>query len=306
MKLYIAGPMRGLPNYNFPMFDWARDHLNLMGIGAISPADHDRELGFVTEVAGVVETTDTFDINTVMRWDLAQVAGADGILLLPGWEDSSGARHERYVAEACGLRIFHFVASWADKTGYYYEEKPVVIIGVAGYAQAGKDTVGRILKERGFDRLAFADALRDMLYALNPAVVVRTGTKFDVRHIVDLHGWEWAKAHTDIREYLQRLGTEAGRKVLGSDIWVRTAMAKVQPGGSYVFTDVRFPNEAKAIKDVGGEVWRVERPGTGPANDHPSETALDDWDYDFVLHNNLDFIQLEWLVENRLSAPVAG
>ena len=57
-------------------------------------------------------------------------------------------------------------------------------------------------------------------------------------------------------------------------------------------TDVRFPNEAQRIKDLGGVVWRVKRPGVGPANYHESETALDDWPFDAVLENDGNLVDL--------------
>jgi hypothetical protein len=162
-----------------------------------------------------------------------------------------------------------------------------MIIGLSGYAQAGKDTTGSILvEEHGFHRVAFADALKDFLYALNP-IIHSGGVR--LRSVVDQRGWEFAKRVTEVRELLQRLGTEAGRGILGQDIWIRTAMAKLHEGNHgnhHVFTDVRFPNEATMIKHHGGEVWRVWRPGTRAANAHASETSLDDWTFDYEIPNN--------------------
>lgn len=106
-----------------------------------------------------------------------------------------------------------------------------------------------------------------------------------------------------VRDLLQRLGTEAMRDGLHKNVWVNALMAdyvhtKVQwsqgPIGGYedgplpnwIITDTRFPNEAKAIKDKGGIVIKVDRPGVVPINDHPSETALKDYDFDYVIHNN--------------------
>lgn len=294
MRLYIAGPMRGLPDYGFPSFDGVRDALLAEGHEPISPADHDREIGYVDESSGSVVTTDAFDIDVVMRWDLAQVAQSDGIVLLPGWEDSRGAAHERYVAQACGLSIYHAKQNDNGTWSVGNLERPATIIGLSGYAQSGKDTAGAALVEHlGFERVGFADALKNVLYNLNPTVEVLDGIIrvadhpwcLPVQAVVDGYGWEWAKANSSVRELLQRLGTEAGRHVLGDDVWVRTAMAKVKPGGRYVFTDVRFPNEAQAIKDLGGEVWRIDRRGSNPVNAHASETELDGWAFDRRIHN---------------------
>lgn len=57
----------------------------------------------------------------------------------------------------------------------------------------------------------------------------------------------------------------------------------------WVITDTRFPNEADAIKQKGGILIRVTRLGVGPVNDHPSETALDDYDEDYVVSNVKDY-----------------
>ena len=65
---------------------------------------------------------------------------------------------------------------------------------------------------------------------------------------------------------------------------------------NWIITDVRFPNEAKAIKDRGGIVIRVNRTyytedkkyiiGYDPFETHPSETALDDYEFDYVIEND--------------------
>ncbi len=52
-----------------------------------------------------------------------------------------------------------------------------------------------------------------------------------------------------------------------------------------VFTDCRFPNECELVRKLGGRMWRVER-GERLPEQHPSETALDNWKFDRVLHNN--------------------
>lgn len=298
LSLYISGPMRNIPKTNFPMFDACRDHLEALGHHAISPADNDRQVDPLVEtrtgwLEGKPDEDSPLNFTELMVWDIDQIIHADGIVLLPGWEHSTGAAYELSAARGTGKRVFYFTPrdGMLRIEAYITEEQQPTVIGISGYAQAGKDTIGSVLTESaGFVRVAFADALREVLYALNPSVCVQTGPSFvdflwtTVVDVVEDKGWEWAKANSDVRGYLQRLGTEAGRQILGDDIWVRTAMAKVN-GGKYVFTDVRFPNEARAILDKGGQVWRVERPGVAPVNPHPSETALDDWPFDLVIFN---------------------
>lgn len=171
-----------------------------------------------------------------------------------------------------------------------------MIVGLAGYARAGKDTAGTYLVGHfGFQRRSFADTLRAVLLATDP--MVPAGRHATVRgdapsfvplhHLVDMFGWEEAKATEPdsaygVRALLQRLGTDAGRRHLGENVWVDAAMRDLPE--RTVFTDVRFPNEADAIRAAGGKVVRIVRPGTGPVNDHPSETALDTYGYDASLY----------------------
>ena len=153
-----------------------------------------------------------------------------------------------------------------------------LIIGICGFAQSGKDTLAeQLVKFHQFERKGFADALRGILYALNPLVPGTDGfTPTRVRTIVGILGWERAKTEVpEIRALLQRLGTEGGREHLGEDVWVNAVLG--QPHSRrLVIPDVRFPNEAAAIKARGGHIIRVTRPfhtGSAPVNTHVSETA---------------------------------
>jgi hypothetical protein len=157
-----------------------------------------------------------------------------------------------------------------------------MIIGLSGYGQSGKDTVaGMLIGLHGYDNRAFAKPMRTALYALNPFI----GGDTHLKDIIDMHGWEYAKRYTDARRLLQVFGTEVGRDMFGENFWIDQAMKGVSSSQKVVFTDVRFPNEASAIKDLKGEVWRVKRPGYAPINDHPSESALDYWEFDRIIMN---------------------
>ena len=173
-----------------------------------------------------------------------------------------------------------------------------MIIGLSGYARSGKDTVADILvKEAGFIRVAFADKLRETLYALNPTVTwdYKHGLKYNakatstVQSVIDEFGWDGVKSTgwgTAIRTLLQRMGTEVGRNILGENIWVDATFFDLDVTKNYVISDARFRNEAKAITTVGGEVWRVTRPGVEPANDHISEIGLDTWPFNRIIYND--------------------
>lgn len=182
-----------------------------------------------------------------------------------------------------------------------------MLIGLSGYAQTGKDTVAVILDGYGFKRLAFADTLRSALYALNPLVTVYGDDLTTVQEIVDEYGWEWAKKHTDqVRQYLQRLGTEVGRDIIYTDVWVDATFKDMDPDGKYVVTDMRFPNEYNAILDRGGYCWRVNRPGVGPANSHPSEVSLDSHKFDVTIFNDGTIGDLYEKVVETLAEVTSG
>ncbi|MGW6600563.1 deoxynucleotide monophosphate kinase family protein [Streptomyces sp. NPDC055036] len=169
------------------------------------------------------------------------------------------------------------------------------LIGLSGYARSGKDTAAQALADRGWRRAAFADKLREFLLALDPllpALHGHGGQPFRLRRYVEAWGWERAKdEHPEVRALLQRAGTEAGRRVLGANVWVNALFEEHEDAPALVVSDVRFPNEAQAISDRGGVVIRVERPGYGPRRNeygviHESETALDNWSFDHLLSND--------------------
>lgn len=178
-----------------------------------------------------------------------------------------------------------------------------LIVGVSGKKRTGKDTIAELLTgEHGYTRVAFADAVREVLYETNPMLfslrwLWRTlrGNPMRVAELVDTLGWEQAKAQPEVRRLLQRLATEAARKVLGPSIWVDTGMAKAAAvDGPVVITDVRFPNEVAAIRAAGGIVIRVNRPSVVSTDTHESEVALDDHDgFDAVLTNDATVADLQ-------------
>lgn len=159
------------------------------------------------------------------------------------------------------------------------------LIGLAGYARSGKDSLADyFVATQFFTKRSFAEPMREALYRLNPTIDVQ-GYRASLRQAVDLIGWEdLKKVSADLRPLLQRFGTEVGRNMWGQDFWVNQLMGSLQ--GDTVIADVRFKNEADAVKNAGGVVWRVERPGVTKINNHISETELDGYDFDAVLVND--------------------
>ena len=111
MKIYLAGPMRGIKAYNHPAFDRAAAALRAEGHEVFSPAEHDRELFPQYDwprMSGDM-ATDGFtgqNMREVIHNDLVWITeNAEGVALLPGWERSRGVKVERALAEFLSLYI---------------------------------------------------------------------------------------------------------------------------------------------------------------------------------------------------------
>ena len=167
------------------------------------------------------------------------------------------------------------------------------LIGLAGHAHTGKDTAAAFLVGRGWTRLAFADEVKAMALDVDP-IVDEWGGPIRLSSLASKHGWENAKAVPEVRRFLQRLGTE-GVRARDPEFWTRIAMQRAAAiDGPVVFTDVRFANEADAIRTAGGTVVHVTRPLSGLDGDqarHASEVI--DFPVDGVLVNDGTLDQLE-------------
>lgn len=200
-----------------------------------------------------------------------------------------------------------------------------MIIGINGYAGSGKDTVGIIIQylnceglvnltieevlinyknhewwlqdTSGWEVKKWAGKLKDVASLLTGIPV----EAFEDQEFKKTNlGPEWnnyVNTPMTVRDFLQKLGTEGLRDGLHVNTWVNALMADYKcvpadraPGGwdcpNWLVTDTRFPNEASAIKDKGGILLKVTRPGVGPINNHPSETALNQWNFDYEIQNN--------------------
>jgi hypothetical protein len=293
MKIYIAGPMTGYKNWNFPAFFEAEEQLIKLGYEVVNPAHNDG-----ATVQEALESAGSPDApNNPWRWymrrDLPHVLEVDALCVLPGWQKSKGASLEVTVAKAIGLPIM------------VLQEETLVprvsAVGLSGWARTGKDTVASVLVENyGYKRVSFADPMREALRRLSPNIRLADMSSVPLASAVHGMGWEDLKGMSpDVRELMQRMGTEVGRDMFGQNFWVDLAINNIPDGSKVVFADVRFPNEAEAIKALGGEVWRVMRSGVGPANDHISEHALNDYHaFDQLLSNNGSLEELAEKVKN--------
>jgi len=253
----------------------------------------------------------------------------------------------------------------------------MAIIGISGYSNSGKDTVGLIIQylianasnpknpiavpiekiaenpseyqevledSSGWEIRKFASKLKDIASHL-------TGIDSE-----DFEDQEFKKTNLPrewwttcdeghqpmtVRDFLQKLGTDALRNGLHPNVWVNALMADYKqevnlstfryakgykddrhfiagaednkfsmgelieyfeevPFPNWIITDVRFPNEAQAIKDKKGIIIRIDRPFVKAINNHPSETGLDDWNFDYKVANVSDILSLSFTIKGIL------
>jgi len=113
-----------------------------------------------------------------------------------------------------------------------------MIIGLSGYAQAGKDTVAAMLVEDyGYTRLGFADIIKKACYALDP-IINLDGMR--LAHAVEKYGWDEVKAIPEVRRLLQTMGSEVGRDLIDPQIWVELTLFNVRPEDKIVIKSRRF------------------------------------------------------------------
>jgi hypothetical protein len=280
MKIYIAGPMSGVENFNFPLFFETEEKLKELGYEVINPAHNDGET--LEEALAMAGTPDKPNNpwSYYMRRDLPNVLNVDALCVLPNWRRSKGALLEVHIAKALGLPIYVL------KDG---ELTPrVTVLGLSGWARSGKDTVADYLVENeGYTKVSFSAPMKEAMYRLNPRITVNEVQNTALRVGVDVYGWEGLKERSpDIRGLLQRFGTEVGREMFDENFWVDYALNSIEDGSKVVISDVRYPNEADAIRELGGKVFRVERNGVFAANEHASEHALDGYKFDGKIENN--------------------
>lgn len=179
----------------------------------------------------------------------------------------------------------------------------MTLIGLGGKYGAGKDVVADWLVEnKNFVKLGMSDTLRQGIYELNPWIKVDSQASEAVRRlwnvnefasyreVADTVGYVEAKTLADARTFLQVLGTEVGRKLLGEDIWVdascRAITAELIAGRDVVITGIRYWNELDMISDLNGHTVWIDRPSLKNENTHDSENTLSDNHFSWTINNN--------------------
>lgn len=161
------------------------------------------------------------------------------------------------------------------------------VIGVAGHARAGKDTIaGWLVKERGARSYSFAFPIK---MALTNLLRIEWQTWFGPEKELPIP--EIGKSP---RELAQTLGTEWGRNLVHPDLWVIIAKMSLDPSAAelrdatYVIPDVRFENEAAFVREHGTlvHVYRDGADGKVGIIGHESESGVQFAPGDILISNN--------------------
>jgi hypothetical protein len=196
-----------------------------------------------------------------------------------------------------------------------------IIIQYLNCANVGNLTIEDVCKEykdhewwledqSGWEIRKFAGKLKDIASHITGIDI----EKFEDQEFKKTNmGLEWSDRGMPItvRKFLQLLGTDALRNNLHYNVWVnalfsdyvgeKTCDCKKEcrcllEYPNWIITDTRFINEANAIKNKGGIIIRVDRPGVEPINNHASENQLDTWKFDYRIVNNGDLFALKFNV----------
>lgn len=164
------------------------------------------------------------------------------------------------------------------------------LIGFCGHASSGKSLAAdRLVKKWRFQRVRFAGPLKAMMRSLGLTDAQIDGDEKEMPCDL-LRGMTPRRA-------MQLLGTEWGRDMIHPDIWVSAWEHSVdsllslcwnddEPVRLVVCDDVRFPNEAEAIRQQGGIVVRIDRPGAGSASGSGHVSEQLGFEPDFTVLNN--------------------
>ena len=184
------------------------------------------------------------------------------------------------------------------------------LIGLAGRARSGKDTVGEYLKlNYNFHTYALASPLKKACKEMFGLTESQQQDNLKEEVIP-----EWGLSP---RQMYQTLGTEGGRELFGQDIWIKRARVELKnycdwidelPSVQFhsqeprmVVTDIRFDNEADWIRSEGGVIWHVNRLNENESvHDHISENGITSLPEDKIIYNNSSLDELYKNVESKL------
>ncbi|MEV6684441.1 hypothetical protein AB0N28_03700 [Streptomyces sp. NPDC051130] len=166
-----------------------------------------------------------------------------------------------------------------------------------------------LLEHGGYERVAFADPLKEAALKLDPIVYSFSVDGYETENarltdVVEWGGWERAKDEPEVRRILQELGSAV--RAIDPEVWLRAGLARVDEvnrttGRPAVITDVRYPNEAASLRRAGFHLIYIDRPGV-PHLNHESEGALGPADAHHTITNSGSLDDLKARVHEVWSA----
>jgi hypothetical protein len=193
-----------------------------------------------------------------------------------------------------------------------------MIIGVAGFAGSGKDTVGKYLVVHyNFEHRSFAAKLKEATAALLDMPLDKVDEYKLMKNVcVELVDDDDIVTTFTFRHFLQRMGTEMGRNVFGEDFWVDMVLPdnlllarhyQEYVARKIVITDVRFENEASRVRELDGVVIWVETTdatraarGRDSVPAHKSAMRLDPELIDYTITNDSSLANLHVQIKDVL------
>ena len=209
-----------------------------------------------------------------------------------------------------------------------------MIFGIGGKARAGKGSIAKVfIKDYNFIEINFADSLKSYCSQtfnlplntfnddnLKDSPISEHLTIDVLKRFLDVIEEDGGipTSHIDLasialieftspRHILQHMGTEIARKLVCDDVWIRIFKSKVNESERHIVcSDVRFPNEVNAIKELGGHALYVSRPSVEDAvRGHSSEQLTSD-SFDVIIDNSGDLLNTQSDVRMWISRRFPG
>lgn len=180
------------------------------------------------------------------------------------------------------------------------------LIGLAGRAGTGKSTIARLLCEQhAFVEITLAEPIKRALAAMLdlPRAYLEDRATKDTPI-------DWL-SNTTPQRLMQTLRNGWGRQIIADDLWLILARRRIeriaaQPAHMHiagiVISDLRYPDEAQFVRDMGGTVWHIVRPAP-PVEAHSSEAGITAQPGDRTCDNTGDLDLLETTLDHLLHTP---
>lgn len=148
------------------------------------------------------------------------------------------------------------------------KRKNMVLIGLMGFKQSGKDTFADYLvRHYGFEKHAFAEPVKKICQIM----FLLTKEQLDDPKLKETIDGRWGLTP---RQMMQKVGTDMVRQVWDEDFWVKNMDMRLRGvEGDVIISDVRFPNEAQYVRNCGGVLVRIVSVAEERGDTHTSETS---------------------------------